>query len=297
MPAVSVIVPAYKARNYLADALDSVASQTFTDWEILVIDDCSPEPIDDILSDFTRKTGHVVRLIRHETNQGLGGARNTGIREAAGEWIALLDHDDLWAPGHLDSLVQASARDSADLAFCTVKQFRDQPDDELGTWGPRGSIPAPQFPLALFEYSFITPSATLIRRTRLLEAGGFDTDPRLHMCEDLDLWLRLLHRGARFTHVPNPTCYYRKHSEAATARAGYMAYQAAWVRQKHAAHVPGSWLNKKSIVAYRWWQAWLAYLGIGQRRWDILARALWHGLPVPLENLRGMVRTFRRLIR
>jgi hypothetical protein len=73
-----------------------------------------------------------------------------------------------------------------------------------------------------------------------------------------------------------------------------MAYQAAWVRQKHAGEIPGSWFKKRSIVAYRWWLAWFAYLGIGERRWDILFYAIWYGLPVPHQNLRGLVRTLRR---
>lgn len=292
---ISIVIPAYKARNFLSGALDSVAAQTHTDHEILVIDDKSPEPIDDIIENFAGRTGQQVRVIHHEKNQGLGGARNTGIREARGEWVALLDHDDLWAPDHLDSLMTACQRESADLAFCTVKQFNQDPADNMATWGPSPEDMGENMAISLFEHSYITPSATLIRRALLNEVNGFDTDPRVHMCEDLDLWMRLLQRKTRFTHVAKPSCYYRKHAEAATSREGYMAYQSAWVRQKHAASVPGQWYRKRSIVAYRWWLAWLAYLGMGEKRWDILARAIWQGLPVPHQILRGMIRTFRKI--
>jgi len=291
---ISIIIPAYKARNFLAGALDSVVAQTFQDWEILVIDDQSPEPVDDIIEDFTQRSGHDIRLIRHEKNQGLGGARNTGIREATAEWVAFLDHDDLWAPGHLQALLDACEAISADLAFCTVKQFNEDPADNMSTWGPDPDDVGENMPIALFEKSFITPSATLVRRHLLLESGGFDTDPRVHMCEDLDLWLRLLMHGARFAYVETPGCYYRKHDEAATARAGYMAFQSAWVRQQHFHSVPGHWFQKRSIVAYHWWQAWLAFLRKGETRWDILARAIWQSLPVPHQLARGIIRTIRQ---
>ncbi len=290
---ISIVIPAYKARNFLAGALDSVAAQTYQDWEILVIDDQSPESVDDIIAHFTQRTGHRVRLICHQKNLGLGGARNTGIREAEGEWVAFLDHDDVWAPSHLQALLEACVAHSAEVAFCTVKQFNSDPTDEMGTWGPASHDMGENMLLALFEKSFITPSATLIRRELLLKLGGFNTDPRVHMCEDLDLWLRLLSHGVQFSHIETPSCFYRKHAEAATARLGYMAYQSAWVRQQHFHSIPGHWFRKRSIVAYRWWQAWLAFLSIDETRWDILARAIWQSIPVPHQLARGMVRTIR----
>jgi glycosyltransferase involved in cell wall biosynthesis len=293
---ISVVIPCYKARNFLAQALNSVATQTLQPSEVLLIDDFSPEPIDDIGAEFqVRPRMPQIRIVRHEKNGGLGAARNTGIREAKGEWIAFLDHDDLWAPEHLASLVGAQNREEVDLAFSTVKQFREKIDDSLGQWGPGLHGLEKNLPLALFEQSFITPSASLIRRESLLDVGCFDTDPRVHMCEDLDLWLRLLQRGARFSHVADPTCYYRKHDGAATSRIGYMAYQSAWVREKHFANVDGPWFRKRSIVAFRWWQAWVDFLAAGKPRWDVLVRAIWWGLPVPWEIGRGVVRSFRKL--
>lgn len=295
MPEISVIIPAYKARNYLAGALNSVADQTFRDWEILLVDDYSPDPIDDIVSEFKSRTGCDVRLLRHNENQGLGGARNTGIRESLGAWVALLDHDDIWASDHLESLHNACTTQSVDLAFCSVQEFSKQPGDLKSVWGPKENIPKDAFPLALFEYSFITPSATLIRKSLLMQVGGFNTDPKVHMVEDLDLWLRLMQAGAHIVHVKKPTCYYRKHVQAATSRPGYMVFQSAWVRQVHASKVRGSWFRKRSIVAYRWWAAWIAFLDLGERRWDVLRRALISSILVPHELVRGIVRTFRKI--
>lgn len=295
-PLISVVIPAFKARNYLAQSLESVAAQTYRPLELLVIDDCSPEPIDDIIAEYEAiRESPPVRVIRHERNGGLGASRNTGIKEAKGEYIALLDHDDLWAPSHVSSLFKSATGNRADLAFCSSKQFREDPDDELGYWGPYEGELEGSMDLAILGRSFITPSATLIKRSLLLEVDGFDTDPKVHMCEDQDLWLRLLKRGAKFTHVSDSTAYYRKHSEAATSRPGYMAFQSAYVVERHVRSVNGPWFRKQTILAHTWWKAWLTFQLVPKARLDILLRAIWHSLPVPWEIGRGIKR-YARLI-
>lgn len=293
---ISVIIPAYKARKYLPECLESIGGQTLQPAEVLVIDDASPEPVDDIVAGFSSREGYPpVRLIIHEKNQGLGGARNTGIREASGEWIALLDHDDLWAPDHLKSLVATVEAHAADVAFCSVKQFREDPEDALPHWGPLASEDFSNLAVKLYFRCFITPSATLIRRSLLLTHGGFNDDPRVHMCEDLDLWLRLIESGARFAYADSPTGYYRQHAEAATSRPGYMACQAAFVRELHAGKIKGYWFKKRSAIARRWWRAWLIFLTLGTFRADLLFKAIRSSVTVPWEIARGLVRLQRVL--
>lgn len=294
-PVVSVVIPAYKARNYLRQSLASASAQDYSNIEILVIDDASPEPIDDIIAGYQ---GHpaapIPRIIRHSTNQGLGASRNTGIHEAKGEYVAFLDHDDLWAPNHVSSLLETALRSQADMAFCTVKQFHAVPEDDMGNWGPDIHDLGDAFPMALFTKSFITPSATLVRRQLLLDLLGFNTDPRVHMCEDLDLWLRMLEIGARFAYSEDITCYYRKHDEAATSRAGYMAYQSAYVRETHFGKVRGGFFRKCSVVAGRWWDAFRILPGNATCSRRALIHAILWSLPVPWEIARGLVRLFRR---
>lgn len=296
-PLVSVVIPAYKARNYLAECLASVAAQTLPPLEILLIDDKSPEPIDDIVDDYRKRAGAPpVRVIRHRENAGLGAARNTGIQEATGEWIALLDHDDLWAPEHLELLASVGEERQVDVAFCPVKQFKEDPGDSLGIWGPVEDEDFKDLAVKLYFRCFITPSATLIRRSMLMELGGFNDDPRVHMCEDLDLWLRLIENGGTFACSRPVTVYYRKHPEAATLKPGYMACQSAYVRELHAGKIRGHWFKKRSAIAVRWWRAWLMFLTLGKNRPELLARAIWTSIPVPWEMARGLVR-FRRVLR
>lgn len=287
---VSVVIPAYKARNFLRESLASVAAQDYPNLEVWVIDDKSPEPIEDIVSGYRQNPeAPLLEVIRHEENQGLGAARNTGIRAARGEFVAFLDHDDLWAPGHVSSVMAALQENQADLGLCTVMLFNEAPENPLGLWGPPGGSIAAQLPFRLFESNFITPSSVIASKGLLDRLGGFSTDPRVHMCEDLDLWLRALSAGARFAHAKNVTVHYRKHPSAATSRQGYMAYQAAYVRALHQRQIKGSWLRKRAIVAAGWWRALVALRNSGDFRWDVLRFAVIAGLPVPWETARGIL--------
>ena len=290
---ISVIIPAFKARNFIVQALDSVFAQSRLPSEIIIIDDDSPEPIEDLVTPFTANPhGVSVKLLRHEKNAGLGAARNTGIAAAKCEWLAFLDHDDVWTPDNIASLLSALLREQADVGFCTVMQFKDVPGENLGLWGPPDGMIDSTLPLRLFESNFITPSAVIARKDLLTRLSGFNTDPKVHMCEDLDLWLRALDAGAKFFHEPSPNVYYRKHPTAATAREGYMAYQAAYVLDINSARVNGSWMKKRSIVAARWWRALVVLNKVQEFRWDILWIAVVAGIPVPWEIGRGICHLF-----
>jgi glycosyltransferase involved in cell wall biosynthesis len=94
-PLVSVIIPVFNRAEAVIEAVRSVANQSFTDWEIIVVDDCSSETLPQ--EDLDIAAGRKVRIIRHEKNQGAGAARNTGIHAAAGHYISFLDSDDEWA--------------------------------------------------------------------------------------------------------------------------------------------------------------------------------------------------------
>jgi GT2 family glycosyltransferase len=269
--------------------------QNYAILEVLVIDDCSPEPIDDILAEYAENpSAPTFRLLRHEKNQGLGASRNTGIKEARGEYIAFLDHDDIWKTDHVGNLMSHVLMDSADLAFCSVIQFENNIETCLGLWGPPNNELEDEFEFTLFKMSFIAPSATLIRRKKLQEVNGFSIDPSVHMCEDLDLWLRLTQSGAKISFSKSPTAYYRKHTASATSQPGYMDYQSAHVRQIHMSKINAPWVEKKSIVAQKWWTAFNTLAMTGSFRLDVMGKALLASLPVPWEIGRGLVH-LRRL--
>ena len=108
-PTVSVIVPTYNRAHLIARALESVCSQTFTDWECLVVDDASTDNTDEVVRSFGDPR---VQYLRHETNRRGGAARNTGIAAARGEFLAFLDSDDEWVPAKLERQLEVFATTS-----------------------------------------------------------------------------------------------------------------------------------------------------------------------------------------
>jgi glycosyltransferase involved in cell wall biosynthesis len=99
-PKVSVVIPAYNAEDYVRQTLDSVLAQTFTDYEVIMVNDASTDSTPDLLREYERKGRF--RVVTHEVNKGLAAARNSGIRCARGEFVTFLDADDLWRPEKLD---------------------------------------------------------------------------------------------------------------------------------------------------------------------------------------------------
>jgi glycosyltransferase involved in cell wall biosynthesis len=293
-PLVSVIIPAYKARNFLAQALQSVADQDYPNIEILVIDDASPEPIDDIISAYQNiPSNPILHLISHFQNQGLGAARNTGINNAKGEFVALLDHDDLWKKNHLTDLIPKMQGTNADIGFCKALLFTDNPNDHSGTWGPPNEAVETHPGYDLFKCSYITPSSAIIRTSAILKLNGFNTDPKVHMCEDHDLWLRAAIDGFQFYYSKETTIYYRKHSEQATSKKGYMAFQSAYVLHLHADKIKAPWFEKRAFVAHAWWSAFNTLATTDRIRPDVLIKAIRTSLPVPWEAARGLVHLAR----
>ena len=131
MPKASVIVPVYKVEEYLEKCVQSILAQTERNFELILVDDGSPDRCG-ALCDSLAQTDSRIRVI-HQENQGLGGARNTGIREARGDWLLLVDSDDWIEPKILEKAMEAGLREEADLvmfAFRTV----DEQGRELGVF-------------------------------------------------------------------------------------------------------------------------------------------------------------------
>jgi glycosyltransferase involved in cell wall biosynthesis len=179
---VSAIIPCYNYGKYLARAIDSILAQTYAVSEILVIDDGSSDNTHEIAASF----GNRVRYI-FQQNAGRAAARNHGIHEATGDWIALLDADDWWLPNKIELQAQAlAARPDAVVVYTSVRC--QHPDGGTNEWP--ATDPSRLWP-ALRYANCITGSASaaLIRRDVLLAEGGFDES--LRECEDWDCWVRL----------------------------------------------------------------------------------------------------------
>ena len=218
-PLCSVVMPAYRMGAYIGMALRSVADQTYTGWEVLVVDDHAPDDgTTAIVSAFAQEhPHHRVELIRHERNQGVSAARNTAISAAQGELVAFLDPDDRWLPIHLERMLEClRTKDVVDVVTGPVETFWEGDGAPAPHVWPIAEWQVRMFPTSLALSNFIQPSASLVRRSVLLEVGGFDTDPNLQHIEDYDLWIRLVERGSKFVFLETHTSSYRRHPMAAS---------------------------------------------------------------------------------
>ncbi|MCG6137604.1 MAG: glycosyltransferase family 2 protein [Nostoc sp. LLA-1] len=208
MPKVSVIIPTYNAMKYLPDTLESVLKQTFTNFEVLIINDGSS---DHILEWSAKLLDPRVKLIS-QTNQGVSIARNTGIAHAQGEYIAFLDADDLWEPTKLEK--QTSCLDNKPTVGL-VYTWTILVDENKNTIGKiyashaEGNV----WQKLLETDEMCNSSSAMVRRCCFETVGVFD--PNLAFAEDMDMWLRIA-AIYPFAVVKETLTLYRQHSTNTT---------------------------------------------------------------------------------
>lgn len=200
-PAVSVVMPTFNDRPVIAAAVDSILAQTFTAWELIIVDDAST----DGTAEFIEATyaDPRIRLIRMDNNSGSGPCRNRAIDAARGEFIAVMDADDVSLPERL-SLQVNRLRAAPDLVAVSAQVL------EFGTWGGPvlGSWPTSPTDIALRQESQKMPiphPAAMFRKEALVEVGAYDTECR--RAQDYGLFLRLA--DARLETLSEPLVMYR----------------------------------------------------------------------------------------
>ncbi len=195
-PLVSVIIPAYNTAPYIVEALDSAFAQTFDNFEVIVINDGSPdtEVLESLLAPYQNR----IVYIKHE-NRGLPGARNTGIRQARGEFLAFLDSDDCWSPNYLESQMNIFGKTpSLDVLYSDALLFGDSLHSGktfMQAYTSNGPVTLDSL---IQEECQVITSCTVARRQVVVDAGLFDEN--FSRCEDFDLWLRILHNGGQMAY-------------------------------------------------------------------------------------------------
>lgn len=202
-PTISIIMPCYNAVAHLSQSVGSVLSQTFSDWELIAVDDGSS---DNTLAWLQAQTDLRFR-IHTQTSQGVSAARNAGLKLAFGQYVAFLDADDTWAPTFLEKLLSAlKMQTGAVLAYCGWKN--------VGLSGPRGEpfIP-PNYETSAKQETLFAGCrwpihAALTKREAIIAAGGFDQ--RLKNAEDFALWLEIA-GITTIVRVPEVLAHYHFH--------------------------------------------------------------------------------------
>jgi glycosyltransferase involved in cell wall biosynthesis len=207
-PSVSVIIPAYNVAAFISETLSSVFAQTFTDFEVIVVNDGSPDSVE--LERVIQPYRERIRYLS-QNNLGASAARNAGLRAARGGLVAFLDADDLWSPNYLAEQIKFIREHDCDLACADAMIFgvsadagRSYMDSLMGTAPASGRVTFLE--LVNADRSLIT-SGVVARRDLILEVGLFDET--LRNAQDFDLWLRLARHGARLAYQRQVLLRYR----------------------------------------------------------------------------------------
>ena len=128
MELVSIITPAFNSESFIAETINSVISQTYQNWEMIIVDDCSTDNTKNIIRSFQEKDGRI-RLIENETNKGSAYSRNLALRNATGRWIAFLDSDDLWLPEKLEKQIEFMTKNNYRFSYTKYSEIDENSND------------------------------------------------------------------------------------------------------------------------------------------------------------------------
>lgn len=208
-PAVSVVMPVYGVERYIGAAVRSVLAQTMPRFELIVVDDCTPDNSIAVVRSFDDPR---IRIVRHARNQGLAAARNTGIAQARGPFVALLDSDDISPPQRLALQMAAFEREPGLIACGGAMQCMDSDGRPQGKLHLAETDSARIAPTLLFRNCFFVSS--MVFRRQALASLGYRTD--FAMAEDFELMVRASRLGP-LRNLPELLLHYRVHAASLTS--------------------------------------------------------------------------------
>ena len=241
---ISIIMAAYNAEKTIEKAINSVLNQTYPNFELLVVNDCSKDRTVELVKSIAATDGRV-RLISNVKNSGVSYTRMHGLEEAKGSWIAILDSDDAWTPEKLEKQIELQKRTNADLLF-TGSAFMDS-DGQPIDWYLHA--PAEVSYRQLLKQNVLSNSSALVRKG--LYAKYYAIGDGMH--EDFAIWLSILKEGKKAYGVDEPLLIYRiaKSSKSGNkvkaAKMNWNTYRYVGLNPIEAAYYEGWYMSKKVI--------------------------------------------------
>ena len=196
---VSVIIPSYKLEKFISKTIESVINQTYSNWEMIIVDDCSPDKSNEIIEKYMQKDNRI-KLIKLNKNNGSAVARNTAIKEARGRYIAFLDADDLWLPKKLEKQIEFMKKN--DLSFTYSSYYLiDEEENPLGVYNT--------IPEITYESMLKTCSVGCLTAIYDSQKLGKMYMPNILKRQDYGLWLKILKRIGKTKGMLEPLAVYR----------------------------------------------------------------------------------------
>ena len=224
MTKVSVLMPTYNYARYLPFAIRSVLSQSFSDLELIIVDDCSTDGSREIIEEWERFDDRVV-TVYHDKNRGLAAARNSGLAVSSGEFIAFCDSDDIWLENKLEVQMDA-LRMAPEVGILhsdgAIIDCHGRLTGELfsGLYHRKGQLLSGALLEELCQRNFLCVPTVIVRREAIRFAGGFDVS--LRSLEDWVCWTKISSKYS-FWYIDDVLAYYRIHGESLSSNSRRMA--------------------------------------------------------------------------
>jgi glycosyltransferase involved in cell wall biosynthesis len=226
MPYFSIIIACHNAENYIKDTLNSVLNQTFRDFEIIIIDDASTDNSLSIIKSYSEKYSFI-KYLSTGINMGAGGARNLGVQNCSGEWLSILDADDIFLSEKLQKQFNVLSLSNENIVLIGTASYNIN-NQGIRTDTSTYPINSKQLKNNLIKRKKLPPHSSIVyNKNAFISAGGFNQ--RFSPSEDIELWLRLIDYG-EFYCVPQPLIEYRVHENSITnklTKSGYSQFELA----------------------------------------------------------------------
>lgn len=218
---ISIVMPAYCASKTIEESIQSVLSQSYTNWELLIIDDCSADATSQIINEASEQDPRI-HIFTNENNQGVAATRNRGIQESKGEYIAFLDSDDLWHKEKLDKQIRIMKEKDATISFTgtayintvgKVSKYVLQAEEYFGY-------------NELLKRNIISCSSVMVRRENMIPF------PMGYMHEDFAVWLKIVKKAGQAYGLNEPLLIYRMGEETKSSNRIKSA-QMTWGAYRH----------------------------------------------------------------
>ncbi len=207
---ISIITPTYNSSKFIRRTIDGVLAQTYKNWEFLLIDDHSKDNTAQIINGYIKNDPRIKLLSTPQNSGGPGLPKNIGIRNATGEYVAFLDHDDEWLPEKLEKqlkVFEKSKDKKLGLVTCYIN-IKNATDGK--TISKYHSMHKNNSLDNLLQYNFLNTSSCVLTKLKILKGVGFfDTD--FKVSDDWDMWLRILKMGYKLDYVPKYLINYNRH--------------------------------------------------------------------------------------
>ena len=208
-PLISVVIPAYNAGQFLDETLESVLSQTYENWECIIVNDGSTDKTEFIAKKWCEKDARFRYF--YKENSGASDTRNLGIKEARGEYIAFLDADDLYMPNFLEICLENLVEKDVDLVAPKMLEFWDVQNEVIEDEDKKDYLYSGKEGIALFLHSNRLTMALLCKKSVMDEVGGFTWHKK---AEDLHCWLKVLFAGYKIYRLGEYYAYRRMHNNS-----------------------------------------------------------------------------------